>query len=575
MATLQYIGARYVPLFYEGSNGSEWDSGVSYEPLTIVTYIGSSWTSKKRVPSTIGAPNLNPEYWVNTGNFNAQIESFIETMSYIQEEVNGLSGDVVDLSDDVLNLRRDIFPIIGSLISPKAIGVYDLLETQNGSVCRYNDTLWTIEGVSNYSYDTQLTNMGVIHAWNYNTGELIGSYNVEVGHANGACYCPETNCLYVCGVKDYTQADAPTAGFFYKIPVSTMVAQKVYTGAINANEIAYDYRNNKMYIMMSDTKLYNYNYLTDTFTECCDFSSNGMLDIEDDPYLGPVQSNEIAIWGNTLVWANQRNQIGVYKFEQGKTPINVGQYNVSPTDVNQYWFMGELEGLCFDDHGKLICTYTIPVGDQITINGHKYRTTCNFICEISTSVTRPNLNFYLRDDHTRYTYSVNQVTNSFLITSDYSVNSFMQLLCLVNKPSRVTLNSNFNFDGIFNRIIIESDVIFNMNGKTLSNFNGFIIYKGKLTISGNCTINLISGYNGYVFETYYGDLVVAYGANITITGMDSSRVRNFINTYTNGRTIIDYGNVSVNDNYNLYVGSYQRHRGAMYCGDNRMIDPGA
>ena len=86
MATLQYIGARYVPKFYEGSNGSEWDSGVAYEPLTIVTYLGSSWTSKKQVPSNIGAPNLNSNYWVNTGNFNVEAQQIIQLISELQED---------------------------------------------------------------------------------------------------------------------------------------------------------------------------------------------------------------------------------------------------------------------------------------------------------------------------------------------------------------------------------------------------------------------------------------------------------------------------------------------------------
>ena len=84
MAVTQYIGARYVPKFYEGSSGSEWDANVVYDPLTIVTWIGSSWTSKKNVPASVGAPNLNPEYWVNTGNFNQQVDALQTQISALQ-----------------------------------------------------------------------------------------------------------------------------------------------------------------------------------------------------------------------------------------------------------------------------------------------------------------------------------------------------------------------------------------------------------------------------------------------------------------------------------------------------------
>ena len=89
MATRQYIGARYVPKFYENSAGTaEWRSGVIYEPLTIVTWNGNSYTSKKAVPAEIGDPSSNPAYWVATGLFNEQIAA--------------LSGDV-----DAIETRMD------------------------------------------------------------------------------------------------------------------------------------------------------------------------------------------------------------------------------------------------------------------------------------------------------------------------------------------------------------------------------------------------------------------------------------------------------------------------------------
>lgn len=66
-----YIGARYVPKIV-----GEWDSTkeTAYEPLIIVTYQGNSYTSRQYVPAGIDINNT--EYWVLTGNFNGQIESF-------------------------------------------------------------------------------------------------------------------------------------------------------------------------------------------------------------------------------------------------------------------------------------------------------------------------------------------------------------------------------------------------------------------------------------------------------------------------------------------------------------------
>lgn len=67
----QYIGARYVPLI---SDPIEWDVNKEYEPLTIVTNQGNSYTSRQFVPK--GIPITNTQFWASTGNFNAQIEQY-------------------------------------------------------------------------------------------------------------------------------------------------------------------------------------------------------------------------------------------------------------------------------------------------------------------------------------------------------------------------------------------------------------------------------------------------------------------------------------------------------------------
>lgn len=103
MSVVQYIGARYVPKFYENPNGSnDWLSGVTYEPLTIVTYASNSFTSKKPVPATVGNPAANPEYWVSTGVYNAQVEQIRQDISAAQVDIDALE---TALAADVANLN--------------------------------------------------------------------------------------------------------------------------------------------------------------------------------------------------------------------------------------------------------------------------------------------------------------------------------------------------------------------------------------------------------------------------------------------------------------------------------------
>lgn len=71
MATKQYIGSRYVPLF---ADPIEWDKKKTYEALTIVYHQGNSYTSRQSVPA--GVDITDTTYWALTGNYNAQIEQY-------------------------------------------------------------------------------------------------------------------------------------------------------------------------------------------------------------------------------------------------------------------------------------------------------------------------------------------------------------------------------------------------------------------------------------------------------------------------------------------------------------------
>src|SRR5699024_7498225 len=88
-----YIGHRYVPLLV-----GEWDKSIQYEGLSIVTFEGASYTSKKRTPAGIDIEN--EEYWVLTGNYNAQIEYYRDDVKKVKENMSELDDRVTkDLSD--------------------------------------------------------------------------------------------------------------------------------------------------------------------------------------------------------------------------------------------------------------------------------------------------------------------------------------------------------------------------------------------------------------------------------------------------------------------------------------------
>lgn len=125
MAVRQYIGARYVPKFYENSDHTaEWRAGVIYEPLTIVTYNGNSYTSKKAVPANIGNPSANSEYWVATGIFSEQVEEIRATVADLEPIVERVNiqnnGTVILIGDSYGNSQysgwcEQVEPLIESM----------------------------------------------------------------------------------------------------------------------------------------------------------------------------------------------------------------------------------------------------------------------------------------------------------------------------------------------------------------------------------------------------------------------------------------------------------------------------
>lgn len=94
MANNVYIGNRYVPVF---ANPVEWDNLRQYEPLTIVTYQGTAYTSKKTVP--VGTALSNTEYWVVTGNYNAQVEQYRQEVANLASDVSAIDGRVDTIED--------------------------------------------------------------------------------------------------------------------------------------------------------------------------------------------------------------------------------------------------------------------------------------------------------------------------------------------------------------------------------------------------------------------------------------------------------------------------------------------
>ena len=142
----QYVGARYVPKFFNNNGSNEWVSGISYEPLTIVTYLNNSYTSRMPVPSNIGTPisEDGKKFWVLTGNYNAQVEEYKTiTESLVEYVKNGaLFFKTFTLAKNSNLIKKGVYFITSGFYNENDGGSCLYLVVENESDVYINNNLY-------------------------------------------------------------------------------------------------------------------------------------------------------------------------------------------------------------------------------------------------------------------------------------------------------------------------------------------------------------------------------------------------------------------------------------------------
>lgn len=145
MATTQYIGARYVPLF---ADPYEWDDTREYEPLTVVYSNGNSYTSKQYVPT--GTQLTDENYWAITGNYNAQVEQYRKETKAVSDNYDTISKNANDALSLAQTNEQDIASNDAQLAGTTESGLKTLItdetERAKGAEGTISQNLDTISG---------------------------------------------------------------------------------------------------------------------------------------------------------------------------------------------------------------------------------------------------------------------------------------------------------------------------------------------------------------------------------------------------------------------------------------------
>ena len=149
----QYVGARYVPKIM-----GEWNKALQYEALSVVSYMGNSFTSKVPVPTNIDI--TNEDYWVNTGNYNQQVTEYennvrlykTETDNAIKNLNTGLTNTNITLDNykNTTNNTLDLLKSHDAIIISDSYGVTSVVGNntwvkalKNAIINKYNSTVYT------------------------------------------------------------------------------------------------------------------------------------------------------------------------------------------------------------------------------------------------------------------------------------------------------------------------------------------------------------------------------------------------------------------------------------------------
>lgn len=189
--TRQYIGARYVPKF---ADPVQWSDQMVYEPMTIVTYMNSSYTSRKEVPA--GTLPTNNEYWALTGNYNAAIGDIQTEMDHLSDEFDGLETKVnagLTAANDAIAINTNAISTINTdltalettvnSIAPKADDLFNLFNNKRIVICG--------DSISS----TTLDDPAISTTWSVRFANAMRKYNASVTNyaVPGARFYPEDN----------------------------------------------------------------------------------------------------------------------------------------------------------------------------------------------------------------------------------------------------------------------------------------------------------------------------------------------------------------------------------------------
>lgn len=349
MRYTKYTGARYVVKIYENSVNplsADWEVGKTYEALTLVTYQKSTYLSKKPVPSTVGAPTSNPQYWTLTGYYNGYVSTLQKQIDDLNSLINTITNDIdnieLELSD--VNTKIDNLDILENSLKGNLL-LNDIIHETYG----YGQGSCYIGNNKIVTYYSKTGNIGQLKCYNLSTYTAEWDYAIEAYHGNSITYNKSNNRIYICAALD---SSYNPINKIIEIDLShPNVIENVYTLPItSAFSATYDDKKDCFYVNSSNSQMItvfnnDFSSILDTFP--INTEVYNIMTIGDAQGLNAVKDGKIYI-----PTSNERLP-GIIAYDVYNNKL-LGFMSIEKY-INGCRNIGELENVCYDfDNDRFI-----------------------------------------------------------------------------------------------------------------------------------------------------------------------------------------------------------------------------
>ena len=599
---------RYVPRF---ADPLEWDSTRTYEALTVVLYQGASYTSRQAVPVGIDIANtefwaLTGNYNAQVEQYRTEVQAYdsritANTNSNTAQDaklagtsssglktlieanaadiatnaadiatnasgIDSLEGQMAGTSasglkglidsnaadiaanssaiasnaEDISALQKDNkLKLLGGYIAPAYVGDFMATE-QFGCCCRANDLMYAF---SANNYD----GYGYLRIFNLITNSLQTKKNILVGHANSCAYDPSRSRIFVAPMNEYSSGQTTQINSIYAYDL-TCTTKELYTfpSGVCILSVSYDPTTGVMWAM--STSVSNVIQLYRMLPEESAFTLYNTINVlfnEDAAYPSTVWQ-DMAVYDGIMLLVKPDGT--TYEFDlSDETLVPRGTYRIGMVDVGNMFVYGEVEGIEFDDQGRLY-------NARNSINDYAadhYYVNCCFVTELNTRMHAIPVRASDQAIYGTLTYVNDDTTFALAKTQIRSLNQLSTRVLGgstgIQIPAGVTCQEE--------NVTMPNVHFLTLEVRGTLEFDNLRFFGSGLCvlIAGGSVI--VNGENGFNMNNRFGQLAIRAYSNGTLTQNGQRLTRN---GYAPTLTILQglTGTYTVNDTSNRGNGIY-------------------